>query len=534
MEHFAELLQYLEDAKSGEDKLLHVREFFRATSGVEAAWALKLLTGKQTKRFVGSRILKQAAYQASGLPDWLFQECLKATSDLAEAASLVVTPSKPVSRLHPKLSEVIRERANPLPAHDPMQQVRLLIDSWSDLSAKGRYFFNRLVLGSLRPAITLEEFVRAYSHYRGLPEWVFHLRLEGDWKPSQAFYTQFCSSILADVEAQRPYRLSRCSSLVSMPPNEGWHVEWKWHGVRVQAIRRGGESSIWLKSHLLVTDLFPEIRKDIDNLPNGTVLDGVIVGWTSGKPGPTTAVQSRLERKAGSKLSPLGVTFLLIAFDVLEFQGEDVRAKPLFERRDLLGRLRSALVPTWFAGKDHSSFSCLTDTILMPEEKSIPDISDLIDRASDYGASGIVLKRRDSGYPMSEDEDSWHVLTPTSKELSGVVMYVERGASGQIQLITIGVWKGDELVPIAKVDAELANEELLHLEAFVKENTLERFGPVRTIRPEIVLEVAYRGIEPAARRKAKIALQSARAIRLRTDLSPNDAARLEALVDPVP
>jgi DNA ligase-1 len=509
MRDFARLVWDLDDAKDSGDRLRLLTGYFATNTDEDKAWALKLLLDRPAKKIVSSKVLKETALKSSGLPNWLFDRSVADVGDIAEAAALLCDLQTEQSGCDSNLSQWIQDRVQPLANMDEARQSAALIEAWSQLDSEGRFVFNKLVLGLLRPPVTREEVIEAYARFRQIPPWAVHLRLEDTWTSSLANYSQFCSTVLTDVERHKPYRLCTVSKLDSEIDPSRWLAEPKLDGIRVQAIRRAGKNSLWLKSESLVSDRFPEIRNTMDSLPDGTVLDGVIVAWTDGKPQPSSTLVSRLERKPAVKRAEAQPNLVFIAFDILEFDGEDVRGRPFHERRELLEQISS-------------------EAIVLAESNPAVDLGRQLEEARVAGADGLILKRLHSCYGRNPDEDTWLVLKSESKTLAGVLMYVERGAAGQIEQVTVGVWRGEELIPIAKVPAVFSTDEATSIEAFVKENTLERFGPVRTVRPAIVIEIAYDGVEPASRRKAGIALRTPRIVGIRGDLAAESADHINS------
>lgn len=526
MERFSKLLFELQDAKDGSEKIQIVADYFRARDDIDAAWTLKVLLDPPTKRLVSVRLLRLAGSQAVDLPDWLFDQSIDAVGDIAEAVSLMLPESDTRPDQVPKLAAWIQDRLLPLAGKEPNDQVESLIESWSMLSADARFIFNKFATGLLKPEVSRQEVVEALSRCWGIPSWAIQFRLANPWLPSQDSYGAVHSLDLSDVEVHRPYRHCRASSTVSQIGPEGWHVEWKWTGIRVQAMRRAKKTTLWQNGQEVVSDRWPEIRDELSLLPDGTVLDGMIVELSGEGLDSTTPNGAGIRRKVAG--STAGV---FIAFDILEFQSEDIRQRALHDRRACFDRLRDYLSLSLISEIVTPGLTRVTESIYVTEPLDFTDWGRTLDEAKRLGADGLVLKPLDSSYATCEAEDSWLVIKTESKTLFGVLMNVERAAAGHLEQLTVGVWRGEELVPIAKVLPAFSEEELATIEAFIKECTLERFGPVRTVKAQVVIQIAYDGIEPSPRRKAGIMLRSPRMIAMQGDMTPSSATRLDTLTE---
>jgi DNA ligase-1 len=298
-----------------------------------------------------------------------------------------------------------------------------------------------------------------------------------------------------------------------------WLAEWQWGGLRVQAIRRGGQVLLWSCDEELFSARFPELATALLRLPDGTVLDGEILAWEGGAALPRAQLARRLSRKTPDQrtLSESPVAFL--ACDLLEHGGQDVRAEPLRWRREALTRLLAA------AGQDRV---LLSPTV---EADSWQSLAAALAGCRERHAEGLLLRRLDSPYWAGPHPD-WRIWTNAPFTAQAVLIYAQRGAGPRPDLhaeYTFGVWENGALVPIAKTGAGLAEAEIEEIDAFVRANTLERFGPVRTVRPELVFELAFESIHHSARHKSGLAVRAPRILRRRSDLRAEQAATLAAL-----
>ncbi len=372
--------------------------------------------------------------------------------------------------------------------------------------------------------------VRALAGVSGVDEGTIAHRLMGAWEPSASFFERLIAGDTRDADVSRPYPFYLAYPLEVDPASLGdpddWLAEWKWDGIRAQLLRRAGRTFLWSRGEELLSGRFPEVEEAGSLLPEGTVIDGELVPWSGTAPLPFAQLQRRIGRKTlGRKI--LGeVPVVLVAYDLLEERGEDLRDRGLGERRDRLARLLGA---TPSAGR----------LILSPavEASGWPEIEAARRRARETGAEGVMLKRRASAYGVGRRRGDWWKWKVDPHSVDAVLMYAQPGSGRRAGLYTdytFGIWDGDTLVPFAKAYTGLTDEEIRQVDAYVRRNTLEKFGPVRTVRPELVFEVAFEGIQRSTRHKSGLAVRFPRMARWRTDKRPQDADTLEtvrALID---
>jgi len=426
-------------------------------------------------------------------------------------------------------------RILPLSNLDFDSQMASLIESWGMLGPDERFVFNKLVTGALRPAVDREHLVGALAMAGNLPPWVVDQRLNRI--ATSIEFSSLISADISDSNLSRPYELCGAESspnpLDALEEIGDWHVEAQWDGIRAQLVARGGSCTIWLRSGALARHDFREIYRDAGWISDGTVLDGEIVSWGETGPDSPAWIAKRLQRRSRGKEGDDGPRMTFIVFDILEHLGEDVRELPFRERRALLEQVLPADFTQMNGSLEHPWLVTRTGGLNLSAAIQFSGHSELsvhLNRARALGLKGLILKRLDAEYSAS---DSWLALKPESLTIDAVVMYVERGAGAQANLcayVTVGVWKDDGLVPVAKVGANFSEDDAKIVEAFVAANTLERFGPVRTVKPDLVVELAFDGVEPAARRKSGITLRNPRIVGLRGEAGPDGIANLESLV----
>jgi DNA ligase-1 len=367
----------------------------------------------------------------------------------------------------------------------------------------------------------------------------------GAWDPSPAFYAALVARDTSDADISRPYPFCLAYPLEEDPATLGsideWQAEWKWDGIRAQLVRRDGRTFVWSRGEELVTDRFPELVAAGTHLPNGTVIDGEILPFRSSAVLPFGQLQRRIGRKTLGKTILSEVPVVIVAYDLLEWQAQDLRSRPLAERRALL----EALVQGTTHGQKTSmpieegaslviQRSALPAVVLSPivAAESWEALALARDDARDHNAEGLMLKRRDSVYRVGRQRGDWWKWKVLPYTVDAVLVYAQRGSGKRASLYsdyTFAVWDGDQLVPFTRAYSGLTDEEIRRVDAFVRRSTVDKFGPVRTVTPELVFELAFEGLQRSNRHKSGIAVRFPRMLRWRTDKRPADADSIETI-----
>ena len=366
---------------------------------------------------------------------------------------------------------------------------------------------------------------RALAIASDVPEGVIAHRLMGGWEPTPEFFARLIAPDLRDADVSRPYPFYLAypleGPLEALGGVEEWLIEWKWDGIRSQLIRRAGRTFLWSRGDELLSGRFPEVEEIGAVLPDGTVIDGELLPWSGEMPLPFAQMQRRIGRKALDRKILSEVPVFLVAYDLLEEAGSDLRALPLEERRR---RLAGLVAGTPSAGRLRLSPAVTADGWAEVESER--------GRARSLGAEGLMLKRLASGYGVGRRKGDWWKWKVEPHSVDAVLIYAQSGSGRRAGLFTdytFGVWDGDRLVPFAKAYSGLTDEEIRRVDAFVRRNTLEKHGPVRVVKPELVFELAFEGIQPSSRHKSGIAVRFPRMARWRTDKGPADADSLETV-----
>jgi DNA ligase-1 len=519
MREFAQLYADIDETNKTNEKVAAMVRYFKTAPPADSAWAIHFLIGRRPKRLVKGPRMWEWAIEASGLPTWLFAECYDAVGDTAETIAAVLPDREcPVEPATESLAFWVQQRLLPLGAMDEPEQKIALQQAWADLDSQGRFVFNKLITGSFRVGVSQDLVVRALAQTSGIAAPVISHRLMGTWEPSADFFASLLGSDSGDTNVSRPYPFCLAhpleQELSKLGDIEDWHIEWKWDGIRAQLIRRDGKSFIWSRGEDLITERFPEIEAVCDSLPEGTVLDGEILAWQHGKPMKFLDLQQRIGRKLLSKKILEKIPVVLVAFDVLEFAGNDVRELPLVERRKLLESLNIAQLSP------------------IVQAQTWEELAELRQEARSRGVEGFMLKRKDSPYLVGRKKGLWWKWKIEPMTVDCVLIYAMRGSGKRASLYTdytFGVWNGEELVSFAKAYTGLTDEEIRRVDTFVRRNTLEKFGPVRTVKPELVFELGFEAIQLSARHKSGVAVRFPRILRWRHDKKAADADTLESV-----
>ncbi|AHL32565.1 ATP-dependent DNA ligase [Pseudomonas brassicacearum] len=559
MKAFAELYAELDATTSSNAKLTAMQGYFTQAPPQDAAWAVYFLSGGRPRQLVPVKILRELAVQVSGLSLWLFEESYQAVGDLAETISLVL-PESPHSS-DEGLALWIEEKLLPLRGESPEVLAQRLPALWAQLDRPSLMLCIKLITGSFRVGVSKLLVTRALAGMAGLDSKRVAQRLVGytdlSHRPTAAGYLKLIAAESDDEHAQRggqPYPFFLAHAL-SQPleqfdtllgPASDWQVEWKWDGIRAQVVKRDGHLWVWSRGEELVTERFPELHVLAQALPDGTVIDGEIVVWKTSQPvtedafdpetpmqpavQPFALLQQRIGRKTLGKKILEDAPVVVMAYDLLEWQGEDWRSRPQTERRGqleaLIARSRSPVL--------------LPSPIVIGDDWS--DLARQREASRSLGVEGMMLKARDALYGVGRTKDMgvWWKWKIDPFSVDAVLIYAQRGHGRRASLYsdyTFAVWDNPPgsrertLVPFAKAYSGLTDEEMRQVDSIVRKTTVEKFGPVSSVTPTLVFELGFEGIALSKRHKSGIAVRFPRMLRWRQDKSADEADTLATLQD---
>ena len=559
MKTFAELYAELDATTSSNAKLAAMQNYFAQAAPQDAAWAVYFLSGGRPRQLVPARVLRELAVAYSGLSPWLFEESYQAVGDLAETISLVLPESSHSSDAG--LAVWIEEKLLPLRGETPEALALALPALWSQLDRSSLMLCIKLITGSFRVGVSKLLVTRALASMAGLDSKRVAQRLVGytdlSNRPTAASYLKLIAPESTDEHAQRggqPYPFFLAHAL-SQPvdqfeallgPASQWQIEWKWDGIRAQVVKREGRLWIWSRGEELVTERFPELESLVHGLPDGTVIDGEIVAWKAAPAGtedafdpqapsapsvqPFALLQQRIGRKTLGKKILDEVPVVVLAYDLLEWNGEDWRNQSQARRRTQLEQVLA----------DCNNPVLLESPVLAGEDWL--DLARQREASRSLGVEGMMLKARDSLYGVGRTKDMgvWWKWKVDPYSVDAVLIYAQRGHGRRASLYsdyTFAVWDGPAnstertLVPFAKAYSGLTDEEMRQVDSIVRKTTVEKFGPVSSVKPSLVFELGFEGIALSKRHKSGIAVRFPRMLRWRRDKSVDEADNLATLQD---
>ena len=525
MHKFAELFESLDTTTSTRAKVEALVDYFRTTAPVDAAWATYVLTGRRVKRSVGPALLRTWLSEEAGLPDWLVEETYGSVGDLAETIALLIAPASAVpgsTRHEVSLSDWFHQRILRLPASTVADRRREIVSWWHELPYRESLLVNKLLTGSLRVGVSRALVVQALAEVFALPRTHLERALLGSWEPTADFWHGLRRND-SSADSGHPYPFYLASPLEGPAEELGdrnqWLAEWKWDGIRGQIVRRGGRCTVWSRGEEIISERFPEICAAAAALPEGTVLDGELLAWGNHGVRPFAQLQQRIGRRQLSVKILQDIPARFIAYDLLEWAGEDWRGRSLRDRRAQL--LRATCAESGAIGISPAL-----------EEGTWAGLSARRGAARSQGVEGLMLKQWDSPYGSGRQRGAWWKWKIDPYVFDGVLLYAAPGHGRRSNLYTdytFGIWQNEALVPIAKAYSGLTDGEIRRLDHWIRSHTRERFGMVRSVEPVHVFELAYEGIALSSRHKSGLALRFPRIRRWRTDKSAKDADTLTSL-----
>ncbi|RUS63242.1 ATP-dependent DNA ligase [Pseudorhodobacter sp. E13] len=521
MNRFAQLFNALDATTKTSAKTAALAAYFQTAPKSDRVWTIALLSGRRPKRAASSTQLRDWAAEAAGLPLWMVEESYPIVGDLAETIALLLPA--PQSRSNQSLTGWI-ETLIALTDQPPEAKRAGVLAAWDSLETTERFLFNKLITGGFRMGVSRGLMTRALAQATGVDESLLAHRLMGNWNPAT---TDF-DDLIAETDLQgstKPYPFALASGLEDKPetlgPRAEWLAEWKWDGIRGQIINRPGAFALWSRGEELITDRFPEFAPLARALPQGTVLDGEVLVWSNDAPLPFALLQKRITRKTVPKKLLAEAPARFLAYDLLEWQGRDLRAAPLADRRAALMQMLAQLPP----GLPLAASAAVT----------APDWTTLTKArhtAREKSAEGLMLKRLASPYHAGRKRGDWWKWKLDPYTVDAVMLYAQSGHGRRANLFTdftFAVRDGDALVPFTKAYSGLTDAEFRQITDWVKKHTIERFGPVRRVPPELVFEIAFEGIAESPRHKSGIALRFPRMLRWRHDKPVEEIDTLDSL-----
>ncbi len=541
MRQFASLVNVIGSSTKTNDKVKALSDYFATADDRDKVWVIALFSGRRPRRTINSRLIQEWCAELIDLPLWLFEESYHTVGDLSETIALLFPEELTIPGVSRSLHYYV-EKFQELEKATEEEKKDFMIGSWRELGGlTERYVFNKLLSGAFRIGVSQKVMVNALAKTVNLDASVIAHRISGNWDPAAISFNELLSDNGVITDFSKPYPFYLAYALEDGPGSLGpttspdptspdlkpgdtalWQAEWKWDGIRGQLIKRNNELFVWSRGEELLTDKFPEYQALKDLLPDGIVLDGEIIPSENGIPLPFATLQTRIGRKNITKKQLQEAPISFFCYDILEYDYKDLREQPLSERRTLLEQV--------YASVNHPVL--LISPLI--EFTDWDQLSELRTNSRAMGAEGLMLKRRASAYQVGRKRGDWWKWKIDPLVIDAVMIYAQKGSGRRSNLYTdytFAVLDGDKLVSFTKAYSGLTDKEFAEVDNFVKRNSIEKFGPVRTVKPELVFEIAFEGIAASNRHKSGVALRFPRISRWRKDKKAAEINTLEDLKD---
>lgn len=530
MKNFANLIKILDSTNKTNLKVEALTDYFKKASPEDKVWTIAILSHRRPPRPVNTTLLRLWANELANIPMWLFEESYHIVGDLAETIALIIPTTKEHSdkSLTKFLQEIIA-----LKSKTDEEKRNYLHENWLALNYYERFVFTKLITGSFRIGVSQKLMTRALSKAEDVDENILAYKLMGNWNPNTITFQELILDEKSSDYLSKPYPFYLAypveGDVSNLDNPEDWYMEHKWDGIRSQTILRENEIFIWSRGEELVTDKYPEFHSFVGNIPNGTVIDAEILAFPNNEIGTFNDLQTRIGRKTISANLLKSNPVILKAYDLLEWQGKDIRNYTYEKRRDLLEELFKSI-----ANKNLPFY--LSERIKVTSWDEV-----ILERmkAREMRSEGLMLKRKDSTYQVGRKKGDWWKWKLEPLVIDAVLTYAMRGSGRRSNLFTdytFALWQEKEngekeLVTFAKAYSGLTDAEFRKVDDFIKKNTIDKFGPVRSVTPQLVFEIGFEGIAISKRHKSGIATRFPRILRWRQDKKIEEANSIEDLKD---
>lgn len=527
---FASLVTFLGTSIKTNDKLNALADYFARADDADKVWVIALFSGRRPKRMINSSLLPLWCIEITGLPAWLFEESYHTVGDLAETIALLLPEAAANAVNEGRSLSYYMGQFAAFEKQDEAAKRAFIVNAWLQMSKDERFVFNKLLTGGFRIGVSQKLMVNALAKSVAVSPSIIAHRISGRWDPSTITFGDLLSEEAHSIDASKPYPFYLAYAIEADVNTLGepgeWQAEWKWDGIRGQIIKRNDELFVWSRGEELMTEKFPEYHILKGLLPDGIVIDGEIISLAQAdnewgfQPLPFAFLQTRIGRKNITKKQLQDAPIGFIAYDLLEYNYEDWRPKALTGRRAKLEEIY---------GHVNRSIFRLSPVI---QYDTWDELIEMRRGSRDLFAEGIMLKRKSSIYQVGRKVGDWWKWKIDPFTIDAVMIYAQKGHGRRSNLYTdytFAVKDGDKLVSFAKAYSGLTDKEFAQVDSFVKRNSLEKFGPVRTVKPELVFEIAFEGIAASNRHKSGVALRFPRINRWRKDKKPDEINTLDDL-----
>ena len=524
MREFSQLFHDLDESTKTNDRIDQLVKYLMEAAPQDSIWVCWFLAGNRIKGAIKTSELRTFASERSGLPQWLLEECHDRVGDLAETISLLVATEGSGEIL--SLSEWIIKFIEPMIGMDTEERRENIFRVWDFLGEQDFLPFHKLLTGGFRMGVSKGNLCKALARVGGVQPAIIAQRLTGNWSPKTLSLEGILNPGDDEDRLCQPFPFCLANPLQEEAENlgrlEDWQVEWKWDGIRAQLINRGGTCMIWSRGDESVGHSFPEVMNAGKWLPGDLCMDGEILAWGQDGLRSFSRLQARLGRKEPGPTILKREPVRFQAYDLLRLDGMDMRKVSLEERRKKLEAILSSLPPDFPIGLSP-----------LVEEESWASLRKLREESRNRGVEGFMLKKKDSSFESGRVKGCWYKWKVDPYLADMVVVSAQLGHGKRSNLYSdysLAVWdEQGELVTVAKAYSGLSDNEIEKVDRFVRKNITGKFGPVRSVKPNLVFEIAFEGVRSSGRHKSGVALRFPRINRWRTDKKIEDADTLEII-----
>ncbi|MFK7834494.1 MAG: ATP-dependent DNA ligase [Winogradskyella sp.] len=522
MKQFSQLISAIEITNKTNAKIDALVHYFETAPEKDKLWLIALFTGKRPSRPVKTTLMKQWCMEITELPEWLFLESYSTVGDLGETIALLLP--EPTTEIELSLNDWMTELKALKPKSDD-EKKDYVLKVWSGLQQQERLIFNKLIGGSFRIGVSKKTLVNALAKLTNIDANQLMHSIIGNWDIDAISFVELINGSHINYDNSKPYPFCLAYALEKELPELGkpeyWMVEQKWDGIRGQIVKRNNEIYIWSRGEELVTEQFPELVESISKFKDDFVIDGEILAMKDNAVLLFNDLQKRLNRKNVTKklLEEIPVGFYM--YDILEFNDEDMRSKPMVERRSVLEQLFKSIAP------QHN-----LELSFLVEFNQWEELHTIRENSRSINSEGLMLKQKASPYHTGRKKGDWWKWKVEPLTIDAVMIYAQKGSgrrSSKYTDYTFAVKKDDKLVTVAKAYSGLTDKEITDVSRWVNKNAIEKFGPVRTVKPELVFEIAFEGIAFSKRHKSGVALRFPRIKRWRKDKPVDEIDTIETV-----
>jgi len=534
LKKFSDLFGDLDSINSTNNKIEVLKRYFLSNKPIDNSWAIYLLTGKSNKRFISGRYLKNLFSQIYEYPQWLIDTCYLKVGDSAEVITLLLknkTTSRNKKLSNISLNELLSKTIPDLSKLNEEEKNLEIKNIWETLPEDNHLIFNKILTGTFRVGVSIGLITKSISKLINIDEEIISHRLMGNFEPSIDSYKFLINKNINLQELNsKPFPFLLANTIedkIFKHSINDFQFEWKYDGIRMQLIKRSGNVSLWTRGQELVNESFPELVEKMSHIKDDFVLDGELLVWNFKEQiaFDFSLLQKRINRKSPTRSIQIKYPIIFIAYDLLEINGRDIREIKLENRRIELEKYFSK----WQI-KTENNISDIFKICDLIFPKDWSDALTYKEKSRENNTEGLIIKKKTSIYSSGRKKGIWWKYKVDPMQLDAVLIYAKGGSGRRAGLYTdycFALWKDQELIKFASAYSGLTNIEIKELDKWIRKNTLEKFGPVRSLKPEMVFEISFEKIQISKRHKSGIAVRFPRITKWRKDKKINDADSLE-------